>query len=58
MAWFESSDECPMCRTEQDTDPLIRFKKNVEDNIRIKYRDAILSLQEEVRRLRMRIRPT
>jgi hypothetical protein len=54
LTWFETSDECPVCRTEQDTDPLIVFKKRVEDTIRVKYRDAIRSLQNEVNVLRMR----
>jgi hypothetical protein len=54
MTWFETSDECPTCRTEQDTDPLIVFKKRVEDNIRVKYRDAVRSLQNEVQTLRTR----
>ncbi len=54
MTWFETSDECPVCRTEQDTEPIIQFKKHVEDNIRIRYRDAIRSLEHEVLRLRSR----
>jgi hypothetical protein len=39
---------------EQDDDPMIVFKSKVEDNIRLKYRDAINSLQEEIRTLRRR----
>jgi len=54
MTWFETSDECPTCRTEQDNDPMIIFKKRVEDNIRVKYRDAVRSLQNEVQVLRSR----
>ena len=54
MTWFENSDECPVCRTEQDTDPIIVFKRKVEDNIRIKYQAAIRSLQYEVETLRAR----
>jgi hypothetical protein len=34
---------------EQDDDPIVVFRKNVEDNIREKYREAVRSLQEEVR---------
>jgi hypothetical protein len=54
LKWFEEHDECPTCRTEQDTDEIILFKKNVEDTLRIKYQDAIRSLQTEVAMLRMR----
>lgn len=54
MTWFETNDECPVCRTEQDTDPLIIFKHHVEDNIRVKYREAIRSLENQVNTLRVR----
>ena len=54
MNWFVESMECPVCRMEQDDDPMIVFKKKVEDNIRVKYRDAINSLHEEIRSLRRR----
>jgi hypothetical protein len=39
---------------EQDDDPLIVFKKHIEDNVRLKYRDAIRSLEAEVARARRR----
>jgi len=51
FTWFETSDECPLCKTEQDADPIIVFKKHVEENLRLKYRDAIKSLEAEVARL-------
>ena len=51
MQWFETSIECPQCRMEQDDDPLVVFKKHVEENIRERYRDAVRSLQDEVRML-------
>jgi hypothetical protein len=54
MTWFETNDECPICRTEQDNDPLIIFKRHIEDNIREKYRDAIRSLEHQVQILRRR----
>jgi len=54
MTWYETSDECPVCRTEQDTDPVIIFKRRVEDAIRIKYRDAIRTLESQVQALRRR----
>jgi hypothetical protein len=37
---------------EQDDDPIVVFRKHVEDNIREKYRDAIKSLETEVQRAR------
>jgi hypothetical protein len=39
---------------EQDDDPIVIFKKNVEENIREKYRDAIRTLELEVARARRR----
>lgn len=54
MKWFETSIECPQCRMEQDDDPIIVFKKAVEDNMREKYREAIRSLELEVARARRR----
>jgi hypothetical protein len=41
---------------EQDDDPIVIFRKNVEENIREKYRDAVRSLQEEIRVLEARRR--
>ena len=52
MKWFETSIECPQCRMEQDDDPIIIFRQNIEENMRLKYRDAIKSLEAEVRRRR------
>ena len=54
IKWFEASIECPQCRMEQDDDPIIIFRKNVEENMREKYREAIQSLQDEVRVLQRR----
>jgi hypothetical protein len=39
---------------EQDDDPIVVFRKNIEDNMREKYRDAIRSLEVEVARARRR----
>jgi hypothetical protein len=39
---------------EQDDDPIVVFKKAIEDNMREKYRDAIRSLEVEVARARRR----
>jgi len=49
MTWYETNDECPICRTEQDTDPIIIFKRRVEGALRLKYRDAIRSLENQLR---------
>jgi len=56
MKWFEESIECPQCRMEQDDDPIVVFRKHVEDNIRDKYRDAIRSLENELARTQRRYR--
>ena len=52
FTWFETSDECPLCKSEQDTDPIIIFKRHVEENLRLKYKDAIKSLETELARAR------
>jgi hypothetical protein len=39
---------------EQDDDPLVVFRKHIEENMREKYRDAIRSLELEVARARRR----
>jgi hypothetical protein len=39
---------------EQDDDPLVVFRKHIEENMREKYRDAIRSLEAEVARARRR----
>lgn len=54
MKWFETSIECPQCRMEQDDDPIIVFKKAIEDNMREKYRDAIRSLEVQLAQARRR----
>ena len=56
MKWFESSDECPVCRREQIEDPMIIFKHNVHDTMSKNYMDAIRSLEEDVTRYRRRLR--
>jgi hypothetical protein len=37
---------------EQDDDPIVVFRKNIEENMREKYKDAIKSLEAEVLRAR------
>lgn len=55
MTWFETSIECPQCRMEQDDDPVVVFRKHIEENMREKYRDAIRSLEIELRQTRNQI---
>ena len=50
--WYIHSNECPTCRKPQTNDNILRFKKEIEKNLRIKYRNAIRSLEKEVRQLR------
>ena len=52
FTWFETSDECPLCKAEQDADPIIVFKRHVEENLRLKYKDAIKSLETDLARAR------
>jgi len=40
-----------VCRCKQTEDPIILFKEKVEDGMRVKYKDAIDSLEDEVKRL-------
>jgi hypothetical protein len=54
MKWFETSDECPVCRHEESNDPLIVFKRNVKANMENIYMEAIHTLENDVQRLRRR----
>jgi len=54
IKWYEESIECPTCRMEQDNDPYVIFRRKVEDNIRIRYKDAIKSLESELADARRR----
>lgn len=53
--WYEVSDDCPVCRTEQTNDPLIVFKHNIHENISRNYMDVIQSLEQDVSRYRRRL---
>jgi hypothetical protein len=55
LNWFVTSDCCPVCRKEQTKDVLISFKNKIENEMRDKYRDAILTYEHEIRRLRRRM---
>ena len=48
LTWFVTSDECPVCRTKQQYDPIIIFKSKVEEELRQKYSNAIKSLEQQV----------
>jgi hypothetical protein len=39
---------------EQDNDPYVVFRRKVEDNIRLRYKDAIKSLETELAEARRR----
>ena len=56
IRWFSTSDDCPTCRKKQIADPLIQFKQQVEEEMRLKYRDAIRSLEVENQRLNETLR--
>lgn len=54
LNWFKQADSCPVCRTDQLDDIFIQYKKDIEDNLRAKYKDAIESLEEDIRQLERR----
>lgn len=56
MHWFRMSNVCPVCRVEQNEDPLIVFKNVVEDEMRRRYTDAIQSLERQLTQYRRRYR--
>jgi len=39
---------------EQDDDPVVIFRSHVEENMRLKYRDAIRTLEQDLARARRR----
>jgi len=51
IRWYVESDVCPVCRQEQVHDPLIQYKKKIEKKMRKIYKDAIVSLQSELRQI-------
>lgn len=52
MQWYAESGTCPICRVEQSDDPLLQFKDVVEENLRMKYKDAIQSMEQEIQELK------
>lgn len=56
MHWFRMSNVCPVCRVEQNEDPIIIFKNAVEDEIRQRYAEAIHSLERQLTVQRRRYR--
>ena len=55
MNWLVAHDSCPTCREDLEYMDIVHFKRNVEDNLRIKYKDAIDSLELEINWLRATI---
>ena len=51
--WFETSIECPVCRMELDDDPLIIFRKNVENNLKEKQEEVVQNYKEAIRTLEL-----
>ena len=51
--WFIHSDICPTCRTPQTHDPLIKFKRHVENKIHSTYQNAIADLERQNEQLRI-----
>lgn len=47
IQWFAESDECPVCRKKHLHDSIIVFRNRVQNTMRMKYRDAIRSLEKE-----------
>ena len=52
LKWFVTSDTCPVCRVTNSGDIFVRFRDMVGDNLREKYKDAIDSLEKEIRILK------
>lgn len=48
LRWYETSNECPVCRSAQSDDPIIKLKIAVEDRMRETYADAIRTLERQV----------
>ncbi|NBS68012.1 hypothetical protein EBT31_03740 [bacterium] len=56
IKWYETSNECPVCRASQSEDPIIQMKLAVEERMRGVYSDAIRTLENQVRTMRRRYR--
>jgi hypothetical protein len=55
-SWFSVSEGCPICRTVNETDKYVIFKRSVEESVSNRYADAIRTLEDEVASLKRRIR--
>ena len=55
LPWFATSDECPSCRRNQASDPFIKFRNTIQDNMRTKYMDTIRSYEKEISKLRRQL---
>jgi hypothetical protein len=54
LRWYETSNECPVCRSAQNDDPIIHLKNAVEERMREVYADAIRTLERQVTSARRR----
>lgn len=53
LTWYESSIECPVCRMEQDDDPLVVFRRNVEANLEERHDEVTNNYKEVIRGLEL-----
>ena len=53
LNWYKESDQCPICRTPQTDDLFIEFRNKIEEEMRVKYMDAIKSLEAELAECRL-----
>ena len=54
LRWFVNADTCPVCRESSPGDMWVKFRELVADDIREKYKDAIESLEHDLRVIRRR----
>ena len=52
LTWFVEGDTCPVCRVSQQDTELIIFREQIQESMRQKYKDAIDSLESDLRQLR------
>ena len=52
LTWFVDGHTCPVCRVSHKEDEIIIFREQIQESMRLKYKDAIDSLEDEITRLR------
>ena len=52
LTWFVEGDTCPVCRVSQQNNELIIFREQIQESMRQKYKDAIDSLEYDLRQMR------